>query len=215
MRCAERPTLFSLLWLTLGLVGCAASLPPTSEPRQVPATAVERKPDPEINPGVQRDFARALSAMKSGRYRDAEQALLALTRTHPELSGPYANLGIVYFHLGKIPEATEALKKAIGVNPDRAAYYNQLGIVYRQGGQLDKARAAYLKALQIDPNYPYTHLNIGILYDLYLQDAARALQHYERYQSLLPAADAQVSKWIVDLKQRSQTAGKISRREKG
>lgn len=215
MRFAERPILLSLLWLTVGLVGCATSPPLTSKPGAVPATAVERKPEPDVNPGVQRDFAHALNAMKNGRYQDAEQALLTLTRRYPELSGPYANLGIVYFQLGKIPEATEALKKAIGVNPDRAAYYNQLGIVYRQSGQLDKAREAYLKALQIDPNYPYTHLNIGILYDLYLQDAARALQHYERYQSLLPAADAQVSKWIVDLKQRSQTAGKISRREKG
>ena len=212
---AERLNLFCLLWLMVGLVGCATSLPPTSNSGAVPAIAVERKPDLEVNPGVQRDFARALSAMKRGRYQDAESALLALTRSYPELSGPYANLGIVYFHLGKIPEATEALKKAIGLNPDRAAYYNQLGIVYRQGGQLDKAREAYLKALQIDPNYPYSHLNIGILYDLYLQDAAKALQHYERYQSLLPAADAQVSKWIVDLKRRSQTAGKISRRENG
>jgi tetratricopeptide (TPR) repeat protein len=138
--------------------------------------------------------------------------LLALTRAHPELSGPYANLGIVYFRLGKLPEATEALEKAIAINPDRAAYHNQLGIVYRQSGQLDKAREAYSRSLQIDPNYLNTHLNLGILYDLYLQDQDKALQHYERYQALLPTADAQVNKWIVDLKQRRHASDKTALR---
>jgi tetratricopeptide (TPR) repeat protein len=138
--------------------------------------------------------------------------LLSLTRAHPEFSGPYANLGIVYFRLGKLPEATEVLEKAISINPDRAAYYNQLGIVYRQRGQLDKAHEAYTRALQIDSNYLNTHLNLGILYDLYLQDRGKALQHYERYQALLPSADAQVNKWIVDLKQRQQTADKTALR---
>jgi tetratricopeptide (TPR) repeat protein len=177
-----------------------------------PAIAVESKAESAENPAVQRDFAGALSAMKLGRYKDAERMLLALTRIHPELSGPYANLGIVYFRLGKLPEATEALEKAIGINPDRAAYHNQLGIVYRQSGQLDKAREAYARALLIDSNYLNTHLNLGILYDLYLQEHDKALQHYERYQALLPSADVQVNKWIVDLKQRQQTADKTAMR---
>ena len=207
MRSADRAILACVIWLTTGLAGCATFLPATNPRLSTPAAAA-RQSEPAVDPAAQRDFARALSAMKLGHYQDAERVLLALTHTHAELSGPFANLGIVYFRLGKLPEATEALTTAIGINPDQAAYYNQLGIVYRERGQLDKARAAYLKALQADPGYPKTHLNLGILYDLYLQDASSALQHYERYQSLLPAADGQVGKWIVDLKQRSQRAKK-------
>jgi len=37
------------------------------------------------------------------------------------------------------------------------------------------------------------------------------LQHYERYQALASPADAQVAKWIIDLKQRSQTAAKTAK----
>ena len=212
MRSAKRPVLVCLVLLTAIFAGCATSLPSTGARMPAPAIAVESKAESAENPAVQRDFAGALSAMKLGRYKDAERMLLALTRIHPELSGPYANLGIVYFRLGKLPEATEALEKAIGINPDRAAYHNQLGIVYRQSGQLDKAREAYARALLIDSNYLNTHLNLGILYDLYLQDHGKALQHYERYQALLPSADVQVNKWIVDLKQRQQTADKTAMR---
>ena len=212
MRSAKRPILVCLILLTAVLAGCATSLPSTGARMPAPVNVVESKTEPAVNPAVQRDFAGALSAMKLGRYQDAERMLLALTRAHPELSGPYANLGIVYFRLGKMPEAAEALEKAIAINPDRAAYHNQLGIVYRQSGQLDKAREAYARALQIDSHYLNTHLNLGILYDLYLQEHGKALQHYERYQALLPSADAQVNKWIVDLKQRQQTAEKTAMR---
>ena len=212
MRSARRSILAFLILLTAAFAGCATSLPSTGVRMPVPVNAAESKSEPAVNPAVQRDFAGALSAMKLGRYQDAERMLLALTRLHPESSGPYANLGIVYFRLGKMPAATEALEKAIGINPDHAAFYNQLGIVYRQSGQLDKAREAYARALQIDSHYLNTHLNLGILYDLYLQDQGKALQHYERYQALLPSADAQVNKWIVDLKQRQQTAEKTAMR---
>lgn len=215
MRSTDRAMLVCVIWLTAGLSACATS-PPSSQPRpSTPVTAAERPSEPAVDAAAQRQFARALSAMKLGRYPDAEGELLALTRSHPELPGPYANLGIVYFRLGKMPEAVAALTTAIGINPGHAAYYNQLGIVYRQSGQLDKARAAYLKALQADPGYANTYLNLGILYDLYLRDASQALAHYERYQSLLPAADASVGKWIVDLKQRSQRAGQTGRGNNG
>jgi Flp pilus assembly protein TadD len=213
MRSASQSVLVALALLTAGLAGCATSLPQTEAQKTTPSSAVPQRPDADVNPTVQREFSGALRAMKLEHYAEAERGLLTLTRTHPELSGPYANLGIVYYRLGKMPEATEALKRATDINSDRASYYNQLGIVYRQSGQFDKARAAYDKALQIDPDYPGAHLNIGILYDLYLQNVPKALLHYERYQSLRQPADAQVSKWIVDLKRRGQTVGKNNRGE--
>jgi len=205
MRSAERAIVTIAAWLLLGLAGCATAPSPPGAP------AVPRVAEPPVSAAVQREFADALRAMKLGHYPEAERTLLGLTRAHPELSGPYANLGIVYFHQGKLPDATEALKRAIDINPARAAYYNELGVVYRQSGKFDQAREAYGKALRIDPNYTAAHLNLGILYDLYLQDLGKALQHYERYQALTSSADAQVAKWIIDLKQRSQTAEKTAR----
>lgn len=212
MHCAERTILAGLIFIAAFIAGCATSSPPTDARVVATPAATQQKTESAVLPAVQREFAGALGAMKLGRYKDAERMLLSLTSAHPELSGPYANLGIVYQRLGKLPEAMRFLEQAIEINPDRAAYYNQLGVAYRQNGQLDKARESYVRALQIDPLYSNAHLNLGILYDLYLQDRGKALQYYERYQALLPAADAQVNKWIVDLKQRQQSSDKTALR---
>jgi Flp pilus assembly protein TadD len=92
------------------------------------------------------------------------------------------------------------------VNPRRAVYYNELGIIYRKEGKFDDARRTYSKALEVDPDYALAQLNIAILYDLYLQDPKQALPHYQRYQQLLPKADATVAKWIIELQQRIRQA---------
>lgn len=212
MRFASHSGFAAMIFLTMNIAGCATSMAPTGARVVAPPAAAEQKTASDMPPAVLRDFSSALGAIRLGRYQDAERTLLALTREHPELSGPYANLGIVYQRLGKLPESVESLKKAIELNPDRAAYYNQLGIVYRQSGQLDKARESYARAIQVDPLYSIAHLNLGILYDLYLQQPGKALPYYERYQALLPAADAQVNKWIVDLKQRHPSSDKTALR---
>jgi tetratricopeptide (TPR) repeat protein len=78
-------------------------------------------------------------------------------------------------------------------------------------GQFAKAREAYERAIALDPNYAQAVLNLGILNDMYLWDAKRALELYDRYLALTPGGDAVVTKWIADLKNRKQapiTAGK-------
>lgn len=204
-----------------GIAGCG-----TAPQKPVPKKSLTEKsaraapvPGPKIEAPVSNaaraDYGRALDALKAGREREAEQALLAMGRTYPDLSGPRANLGILYFRLGKLEEAEQALVQAIKINPERPAYYNQLGIVHRARGRFDDARKAYEKALQVDPNYSKAHLNIGILYDLYFNDLAKALHHYQRYQQLHTPEDKQVAKWIIDLNQRTRTADKPGKKENG
>ena len=200
------------------VIGCG-----TAPQKSVPKKSVTQKSAPPaapkaeapVNTAARADYERALDALKAGREREAEQALLAMDRTYPDLSGPPANLGVLYFRMGKLEEAEQALRQAIKINPDRPAYYNQLGIVYRARGRFDDARKAYDKALQLDPDYSKAHLNIGILYDLYLNDLAKALQHYQRYQQLHTPEDKQVAKWIVDINQRTRTADKPGKKENG
>lgn len=211
MRCAKHAIHAGLLLLVASLAGCATTIAPNAS-KTAPPSVAGLQSEPVVSPAVQNEYVAALSAMKRSRYQEAEQALLSLTRRYPDLSGPFANLGIVYRRVGKLPEAAESLKKAIEINSNRAAYHNELGIVYRESGQLEKARESYARALQIDPLYSNSHLNIGILFDLYLQEPGKALQHYERYQALLPAADSQVNKWIVDLKQRHPVSDKTALR---
>jgi len=221
MRCTRRTARLAIAAILASLAGCVdftlvpgegrapVSAPgkteaPAAKPEQ-PATAPV-KAEPPVNAESRQMYQQALAALGAGRYSEAERALLAVIRREPELAGPRANLGILYARTGHPAQAVESLKEAIRLNPDRAAYYNELGMVSRREGRFDEARRYYVKALDLDPGYAYAHLNIGILYDLYLQDTAKAMQHYQRYRELAPGEAGTVTKWIADLQQRGRAA---------
>ena len=185
--------------------GCSSTPPVAHEKPAAPAARHDLQPDntgPNPAELAQHDYEQALKSLDSGRDKYAKQQLLALTETYPEFSGPYANLGILYFREGDMKSAEEILTKAVQINPQNAMAYNQLGILYRHTGRFDEARQAYNHALQINPDYANAHLNLGILCDLFLLDPNQALQHYERYMELSPDGNEKVSLWLADLKHR-------------
>jgi len=157
---------------------------------------------PQTADQAQQEYEQALASLDAGHIKAAKQRLLDLTQAHPEFSGPFANLGMLYLREGDTETAEEALTKAVQINPENAMAFNQLGILYRQTGKFDEAREAYTRALEIDPDYANAHLNLGIFYDLFLQNTTQALQHYERYLELVHDEDEKVSLWLADLKQR-------------
>ena len=122
----------------------------------------------KVSPEAQKDYDTALEAIRAGNKGKAKSLLKTLSQAYPELSGPYTNLGLLYFHEGNVKEAEAAFKQAIKVNPRSAVSYNHLGIIYRGKGDFNQSRSYYVKALKVDLNYAYAHLNYGILLDLYL-----------------------------------------------
>ena len=214
MRCTRRIARLAIAAILASLAGCAdftlvpgeVTTPVPAPVKAEPPAAGPVKAEPPVNAESRQMYQQALTALGAGRYPEAERALLAVIRREPGLAGPRANLGILYARTGHPAQAVESLKQAISLNPDRAAYYNELGMVSRREGRFDEARRYYAKALDLDPNYAYAHLNIGILYDLYLQDAAKAMQHYQRYRELAPGEAGTVTKWIADLQQRGRAA---------
>jgi len=177
--------------------------------------AVARPAPPPIDPNVQRAYDAARQALAAGRTAEAERGFVALTKSNPELSGPYANLGLVYRQAGKTADAVAAMKKAVELSPQRADLYNQLGITYRMAGDFAKARTSYEQSISLDAAYGPAVLNLGILYDLYLWDGARALELYDRYLQLTPGGDEQVKRWISDLRNRSSQKNAPQRKEQG
>ncbi|MGD8593282.1 MAG: tetratricopeptide repeat protein [Gammaproteobacteria bacterium] len=180
-------------------VGCAG----TGESKKEADTGQPQgQPQEVISPQARQQYDDALTAMRNGDNAKAKDLLANLSKTYPELSGPYTNLGLIYFREGKIDEAEKTFLQAVKVNPKSAVSYNHLGIISRGKGKFQEAKEYYQKALKINDDYAYAHLNIGILYDLYLGELDKALEHYNRFQSLSPEKDPEVEKWIVDLQRR-------------
>ena len=167
------------------------------------STEVELIDPAQSVPGkAKQKFSRAIAAMKSGQWAQAEQGLLQLTQAYPKLSGPWLNLALTQQQLGNTEQAEQNFRQALAVNAGNLDAYNQYGIFLRQQGRFKAAEAQYRKALRKKPDHAATHINLGILYDLYMGRLNDALIHYRKYQQLAASETPKIAGWIVDLERR-------------
>lgn len=172
------------------LVGCS-SLPPEAPLPPAPAAIME-------------DYQAALADMEAGRSEAARETLQGLTRQHPDLAGPFANLGLLYQQGGDTAQAAAAFDRALALQPQSSDIYNSAGVFYRSVGRFADAEAAYLQAMEHDPALAAPVLNLAILYDLYLHRPRQALVYYRQYLELGGDDDGRVAMWLMDLQRREE-----------
>jgi tetratricopeptide (TPR) repeat protein len=208
---------FVVLVMMLSVVaGCATDgkVKPAlvvQEPSMPKGPSVERLEDgregfiimevPQMDEASRRDFERAVAMLNDKEYGQAIDLLEKVIEQSPGVTAPYIDMAIACEQVGKLEQAEEHLKTALSMFPEHPVACNEYGLLYRKTGRFAEARAIYEKAIAHFPDYYPVHRNLGILCDLYLNDLACALEHYEIYSEAWPE-DKQVKSWIADLRAR-------------
>jgi Tfp pilus assembly protein PilF len=175
---------------------------------EVPAEAPEPEPQgyvidevPHMSPDERSRFERAVTLLDAGDDQGAIALLEPIVDASPKVSAPHINLGLAYARTGQADKAEAQFKKALELVPGHPAACNAYGLLCRKAGRFDEARALYEQALANCPGYYPAHKNLGILCDLYLNDPACALAHYEQYSEAQPD-DQKANIWIADVRNR-------------
>lgn len=188
----------------LTLAGCASG-PTTPKAVETPAQSVVIPDD------VARQYNDAQTLLSVEDYAGAAIILESLTVAYPQYPAIGTSLAICHRMLEDDGKAQATLESTLVAHPDYPPALNEVGILHRKSGEFAEAEAAYLKAVTVNPDYALAHLNLGILLDLYLGRHQQALEHYERYQQLVPDEDKQVARWISDISRRLQRAAQVAR----
>lgn len=197
-----------LFILTLLLGGCASS--PTEENVQsdpVQQTDLQATQQTAATEDISQ-YREAITYLNDNQLDQAENLFTGITANHPELAGPWANLGLIALKRGDYTRAKINLDKAVTRNPKLAQALNMLGYTEEKLGHITKAKDYYLQALAAKNDYALAHYNLALLYDVYFKDIPKSIEHYKEYLKYnTNSEDTKTASWVAQL-EAAQARGK-------
>lgn len=200
------------------ITGCVTTASSTAAKREAgpkgDAPSVQRLADgregfvvnevPQLAAPERDKFARAVALLGEQQFDQAIALLEEVVAQSPKVTAPYIDLAIAYGRVNQKEKAEAQLKTALELFPGHPVACNEYGLLLRKAGKFVEARAIYEQSLEKFAEYSPLHRNLGILCDLYLNDTACAMTHYEIYSENTPD-DEKVKLWIADLKMRMES----------
>ncbi len=148
-------------------------------------------------------FIEAKRAKRNNDLKKASQKLKVITKNDTSLSGPWVMLGDIALENKNLKEAAKDYKKAILINPKNINAYVALAKAQRLMGEYHVAQNTLVLALELWQDFPEAHLNLAILYDLYLNKANQAQQHFEAYLFLTQYKNQDALAWYHEVQDRT------------
>lgn len=104
----------------------------------------------------------AKAQARLGNFKEAEELCLFLTKVHPELITPLAELGELYESRGETAKAIEFSKKAVLAARHPAGLSLRLADLYSKAGETGKAVAEYKRAILASPQSVYGYHKLAV-----------------------------------------------------
>lgn len=183
-----------LLIIVLLLNACTTK---SGTPKDTPVTSTTAAPLADKDIPL---YTNAIAALNAGNAKEAAASLTRVTEKNPGYLDAWVNLAIAEYSLKRINEAKRAIGQAHILQSQSADISNIQALICIDDGRYKEAEQHYLTALKLDANNANVHYNLALFYDIYYQDIAKAIPHYEHYLSLLNQKDEETEAWTEELK---------------
>lgn len=189
-------SLCALLMMVALLVGGCSSGPTSTG--DAPTISAKAAPLAEKDRAA---YNNSLTDLEKGNTKQAAALLTKIANSNPGYLDAWINLAIANYKLKDIDAAKRAIVQAHKLQPTSAEINNIRGLISAEEGRYKDAEQLYIAALKLNPKSASTHYNLALLYDVYYQDIAQAISHYESYLSLSSQKDEETEAWTDELKQ--------------
>jgi Tfp pilus assembly protein PilF len=179
---------------------CSQKSPPPPTVETAPVKVQPQTPVIEEKVIDSEMYQQGLDALALNDFSNAKKIFQQFIKDNPTLSGAYSNLALIEYKQKNYDQALKLIEIAISINPQQAAAFHLRALLYLQQGKIKLARDDYQMAIKFKPDYTNAHYNLALLYDIYLQEIALAIEHYNIYLSLTTEKDTATREWVNHLK---------------